>query len=333
MNQQTSLRHLRIAIILVLSVMAVGIAGYMLIERLSFADALYTTIDMMSTIGNITRPLSANGRLFTIGITILGVGSLFYTLGATTEFMIEGHLSRAIGRRIMERKIAALRKHHVICGYGRVGSQIAEEIAAARKPFVVIDEHEANVQHCMHKGYLALQGNASRDSILCAAGIRYAQVLFVATDQDANNLSITLSARNLNPGLFIIARANEDETIAKLKLAGADRVLSPYSIGGHSMANLALQPTVMDFFDSLINAEHPGIAVQEVTLPVHSPLLGKTLVDAQKTMSAGPMILALKKPGGLVIGNRPETCIDEGDTVILVGTPEQLAIIARNHGA
>ncbi len=99
------------------------------------------------------------------------------------------------------------------------------------------------------------------------------------------------------------------------------------------MANLALQPTVMDFFDSLINAEHPGIAVQEVTLPIHSPLIGKTLVDAQKTMSEGPMILALKKPGGLVIGNRPETCIDEGDTVILVGTPEQLAIIARNHGA
>jgi voltage-gated potassium channel len=170
MNQQTSLRHLRIAIILVLSVMALGIAGYMLIERLSFADALYTT-DMMSTIGNVTRPLSANGRLFTIGITILGVGSLFYTLGATTEFMIEGHLSKAIGRRIMDRKIAALRKHYIICGYGRVGSLIAEEIAAARKPFVVIDENEANVQHCMQKGYLALQGNASRDSILRAAGI------------------------------------------------------------------------------------------------------------------------------------------------------------------
>jgi voltage-gated potassium channel len=333
MNQQTSLRHLRIAIILVLSVIALGIAGYMLIERLSFADALYTTIDIMSTIGNITRPLSANGRLFTIAITILGVGSLFYTLGATTEFMIEGHLSKAIGRRIMDRKIAALRKHYVICGYGRVGSQIAEEIAAARKPFVVIDENEANIQHCMQKGYLALQGNASRDSILRAAGIQYAQVLFVATDQDAINLYITLSARNLNPGLFIIARANEDETVAKLKLAGADRVLSPYAIGGHRMANLALQPTVVDFFDSLINAEHPGIAVQEVPLPVNSPLIGKTLVDAQKMMGEGTMILALKKPGGLVIGNRPEIHIDEGDAVILVGAPEQLAIIARNTSA
>src|SRR5260370_17603119 len=141
MNQQTSLRHLRIAIILGLGGRALGIGGYMLIERLLFADALYTTIDIMSTIGNVTRPLSANGRLFTIGITILGVGSLFYTLGATTEFMIEGHLSRAIGRRIMDRKIAALRKHHIICGYGRVGSPVAAAIDAARKPFVVIDEN------------------------------------------------------------------------------------------------------------------------------------------------------------------------------------------------
>src|SRR5260221_11629416 len=131
----------------------------------------------------------------------------------------------------------------------------------------------------MQKGYLALQGNASRDSVLCAAGIQYAQVLFVATDQDANNLSITLSARNLNPGLFIIARANEDETIAKLKLAGADPVLSPYSLGGHRMANVALKPTVIDFFDSLLNAEHPGIAGQEVTLPIQSPLPCTTLVD------------------------------------------------------
>src|SRR5258708_39456625 len=170
--------------------------------------------------------------------------------------MMEGHVSRAIGRRIMDRKIAALRKHHVICGYGRVGSQIAEEIAASRKPFVVIDENEANIQRCMQKGYLALQVNASRDSILCAAGIQYAQVLFVATDQDANNLYITLSARNLNPGLFIIARANEDETLSKLKLAGANRVLSTFTTGGNRIANLALQPTVMDFFDSLINAEH-----------------------------------------------------------------------------
>jgi voltage-gated potassium channel len=332
MNQQASLRHIRIAIILVLGVLALGIAGYMLIERYSFVDALFTTVDMMSTVGTAAHPLSDHGRLFTIVIIILGVGSLFYTLGATMEFMIEGHLSKAIGRRIMDRKIAALRNHCVICGFGRVGSRIAEEFAAARKPFVVIDENEATVQHCIQRGYLALQGDAASDDVLRESGVQHAQALLVATDDDANNIYITLSARNLNPNLLIVSRANHDETIAKLKQAGADRVLSPYAIAGHRMANVALQPTVVDFFDTLINAANPELAVQEVILPVDSPLIGKTIVDAQNMLTDGTMILAIKKPGGLVMGSRLETRIEGGDAAIIVGTPEQLSTVARKSG-
>src|SRR5437762_12799909 len=148
MNQQASIRHLRIAISLVLGVLALGIVGYMLIEHFSFIDALFTTVDMMSTVGITAHQLSDYGRLFTIIIIILGVGSLFYTFGVIMEFMIEGHLSQAIGSRIMDRKIAGLRNHCIICGFGRVGSQIAEEFAAAHKPFAVIDENEAPVQRC-----------------------------------------------------------------------------------------------------------------------------------------------------------------------------------------
>ncbi len=325
MNQQASLRHIRIAIFLVLGVLALGIVGYMLIERFSFIDALFTTVDMMSTVGTAAHPLSDYGRLFTIAIIILGVGSLFYTFGATMEFMIEGHLGKAIGRRIMDRKIAALRNHCVICGFGRVGSRIAEEFAAARKPFVVIDENEATVQHCIQRGYLALQGDAASDDVLRESGIQHAQALLVATDEDANNIYITLSARNLNPKLLIVSRANHDETVVKLKRAGADRVLSPYAIAGHRMANLALQPTVVDFFDTLINAANPELAVQEVILPVDSPLIGKTIVDAQNMLTDGTMILAIKKPGGLVMGSRLETRIEGGDAAIIAGTPEQLS--------
>jgi len=303
----------------------------MLIEHFSFIDALFTTVDMMSTVGITAHPLSDQGRLFTIVIIILGVGSLFYTFGVIMEFMIEGHLSLAIGRRIMDRKIAALRNHCVICGFGRVGSRIADEFVAARRPFVVIDENEATVQRCIQKGYLVLQGNAASDDILREAGILYAQTLLVATDQDANNIYITLSARTLNPNLHIVARANHDETLVKLKRAGADRVLSPYTIGGHRMANLALQPTVVDFFDTLINAENPDLAVQEVILPAHSPLIGKTIVDAQNMLTDGTMILAIKKPGGLVMGSRLETRIESGDAVMIVGTPEQLATFARKN--
>ena len=331
MKQQASIRHLRIAITLVLSVLALGIAGYMLIEHFSFIDALFTTVDMMSTVGIAARPLSDYGRLFTIMIIVLGVGSLFYTFGVIMEFMIEGHFSQAIGRRIMDRKISTLRNHCIICGYGRVGSRIAGEFAAARKPFVVIDENEDTVERCIQKGYLALQGNAASDEILREGSIQYAQALLAATDQDANNIYISLSARNLNPNLLIVARANHDETVVKLKRAGADRVLSPYAIGGHRMANLALQPNVVDFFDTLINAENPGLAIQEVILAAHSPLIGKTIADAQNMLTDGTMILAIKKPDGLVMGSRLETCIESGDAAMIVGTPKQISAFARQN--
>lgn len=331
MKQQASIRHLKIAISLVLGVLVLGIVGYMLIERFSFIDALFTTVDMMSTVGNTAHPLSDYGRLLTIVIIILGVGSLFYTFGATMEFMIEGHLSQAIGRRIMDRKIAGLRNHCVICGFGRVGTRIANEFAAAHKLFVVIDENEEAVQRCIERGYLVLQGNAASDDVLREAGIHHAQALLVATDQDANNIYITLSARNLNPNLHIVARANHDETVMKLKRAGADRVLSPYAIGGHRMANLAIQPAVVDFFDTLINAENAELAVQEVILPAHSPLIGKTIVDAQNMLTDGTMILAIKKPGGLVMGSRLETCIESGDAAIIVGAHEQLSAFASKN--
>jgi voltage-gated potassium channel len=245
MNAPASLRHLRIAVILVLSVVALGTIGYMLIEQLSFLDALYTTINMMSTVGSVVHPLSMLGKIFTIAVIVLGVGSLLYTLGVGMEFMIEGHLGRVIRRRFMDSKIAALRNHYIICGFGRVGSHIAEDIAAAHASFVVIDEREDTVQSCIQRGYLALQGDATSDALLREAGILHAKCLLAATDNDAHNIYITLSARHLNSKLFIITRSNHDETEVKLKLAGADRVLSPYTIGGHQMANLALESKVV----------------------------------------------------------------------------------------
>lgn len=315
-----------------ISVLILGIAGYMYIEHLSFVDALYTTLDTMTTIGNLVRPLSENGRIFTIVLIILGVGSLFYTFGATMEFMLEGHLSQEIGRRLMDRKIAALRNHYIICGFGRVGSQVAEDLAAAGRAFVVVDDNEAMVQQCIQHNYLVLHGDAASDDLLHQAGIQYAKGVLVATDQDAHNIYITLSARYLNPHVFIVARANHDETEAKLKLAGADRVLSPYVIGGHRMANLALQPAVVEFFDTLFHAENAELAVQEVPLAPTSRLIGKTIVIAQNMLNQGMTILAIKKPSGLVTASRMETYVERGDVVIVVGTPEQLTTFAQKNG-
>ncbi|HZS76610.1 MAG TPA: potassium channel protein [Ktedonobacteraceae bacterium] len=325
MKQRVSVRHLQIALLLVFAVLILGTVGYMLIEHYSFEDALYTTVDMMSTVGNAAHTLSSAGRIFTIIIIILGVGSLFYAFGAVMEYLIEGHFSQAIGRRIMERKIEALRNHSVICGFGRVGRRVANELAAASEPFVIIDELEQNVQRSIDKGYLAIQGNAASDEVLRSAGIKHAKAVIVATDQDANNIYITLSARNLNPHIFIVARANDDETEAKLRLAGANRILSPYSIAGHRMASLALQPNVVDFFDTIINPMHPDYAVEEIPLEERSPLVGKTIGEIQKYLGNDILLLALKKGDNMVIGSHPEMQIDAGDTAFLLGKPDMLS--------
>lgn len=331
MKTPEPVRHLRIAITLVLSVLVLGTAGYMLIERLSFVDALYTSIAMMATVGIVVHPLSEPGRILTIFVIIAGVGSLLYTFGAGMEYMIEGHFSEAIRRRFMENRITALRSHFIICGFGRVGSQIAEEFAAAHIPFVVIDEQERNVRNCIARGYIALQGDATSDDMLREAGIQHATCVLAATDNDANNISITLSARHLNSRLFIVARSNHMETEAKLRLAGADRVLSPYTLSGHRMATLAIQPGMVEFFDTLTKAGVAELALEEVVVSAASPLMGRTLVEAQNTLSYGTMLVGLKRPDGLMPGSRVEAHIGAGDMVIVVGTPKQLAAFLQNN--
>lgn len=229
----------------------------------------------------------------------------------------------------MEHKIAALRNHSIVCGFGRVGRQIVEELAAAHISFVVLDERENNVRACVERGYMALQGDATSDEMLREAGIEHAKTVLVATDDDAHNISITLSARHLNSQLFIVARANHDETEAKLRLAGADRVLSPYAIAGHRMANLAIRPGVVEFYDTLTKAGGVELAIKEIVVSSLSPLVGKTVQEAQSIMSDGAMIVALKKPDGLVPGSRSETRIEAGSTVIIAGTPEQIEAIQQ----
>ncbi len=329
MKTPKSIRHLRIANILVFSVLALGTVGYMLIEHVSFVDAVYITINMMATVGYVIHPLTEPSRIFTIFVIVAGVGSLLYTVGAGMEFMIEGHFSEAIRRRFMERKITALRNHYIICGFGRVGSQIAKELTASHLPFVIIDEKESNVRKGIERGYLVLQGDATRDDLLREAGIQHARCLLVATDNDAHNISITLSARHLHSNLFIIARANDNEAEPKLKLAGADRVLSPYTIAGHRMLNLAIHPGVTEFSDTLTKAGNVEFGIEELVLSAASPLIGKTIMEARNTMSYGTMIVALKKPSGLMPGSKLEARIEAGDTVIVVGAQEQLAVFQQ----
>lgn len=331
MRTPQSLRHLRIALMLVLSVLVLGTTGYMLIEKLSLVDALYTTISMMSTVGIVVRPLSFAGRLLTIGVMILGVGSLFYTFGVVMEFFIEGHFSEQIRKRFMEKKITRLHHHYIVCGFGRVGSQIVEELVAAHRPFVIIDEQESNIRTCIQQGYLALQGDATSDVLLREAGIGRAKGVLVATENDAHNISVTLSARHLNKDIFIAARANHDETQAKLELAGANRIISPYAMAGRRMAHLAIEPGVVECVEMLTKAGSVELAVEEITIAPTSSLVGKTLLEAQNTLRSGAIIVALKKPSGLIVSQRSQARIQAGDMVIVIGAPDQLAAFQHSN--
>ncbi len=331
MRTPQSLRHLRIALMLVLSVLVLGTIGYMLIENLSLVDALYTTISMMSTVGIVVRPLSFAGRLLTIGVIVLGVGSLFYTFGVVMEFFIEGHFSEQIRKRFMEKKITRLHHHYIVCGFGRVGSQIVEELVAAHRPFVIIDEQESNIRTCIQQGYLALQGDATSDVLLREAGIGRAKGVLVATENDAHNISVTLSARHLNKDIFIAARANHDETQAKLELAGANRIISPYAMAGRRMAHLAIEPGVVECVEMLTKAGSVELAVEEITIAPTSSLVGKTLLEAQNTLRSGAIIVALKKPSGLIVSQRSQARIQAGDMVIVIGAPDQLAAFQHSN--
>jgi voltage-gated potassium channel len=234
--------HLRLGLAAVAAVLVAGTLGFMLAQHLSLLDALYHTVGLMTTSGGFEDRTTAVGRALTLVVLLAGISALFYTIGSLAEFFIEGHFGRAIARRRMERKIERLAGHAIICGYGRVGRRIAEEFVEVGQPFVVIDEQEANTAALAAADHLYLVGDATADALLLEAGVQRARTLLAATDDDTENIAIALSARALAPGLWIVARANRDESEAKLLRAGANRVLSPYRLGGHRMAALALQP-------------------------------------------------------------------------------------------
>jgi voltage-gated potassium channel len=254
-----------------------GTLGFLLVEHLSPLDALDETLGIMSTAGGFDRPITVVGKLLAVIILIAGVAALFYTLGALAEYLIEGHFGRAIARHRMDRRIDRLRGHAIICGFGRVGRRIAQEFAIAGHAFVVVDMQEANALTLETAGYLYVRGDATEDATLVEAGIQRARSLLAATDADTENIAITLSARALAPRIWIVARANRDETEAKLRRAGADRVLSPYALGGHHMAGLARRPHLVDFLDTAMHRGDLDLTLEEIAVEPVSSLIGIAL--------------------------------------------------------
>jgi voltage-gated potassium channel len=301
----------------------------MLVGHSSPLDALYHTVGLMTTSGGFEDTKTTSGKELTVLVVVAGIGSLFYTVGAVAEYVIEGHFGRAIARHRMERKIERLAGHGVICGFGRVGRRIAREFADAGQPFVVIDMLVANVGELDAAGYLYVHGDATQDATLLQAGVRRAQSLLAATDADTENIAITLSARALAPGLWIVARANREESEAKLMRAGADRVLSPYTLGGHRMAGLARQPHLMEFLDTAVKSRELDLALTVTQVEVGSPLAGIPLPASLEVLPPGMRdsnVIAVRPAGQgpwLAASRRKGKAVAVGDWLVVLGPVDQ----------
>ncbi|MFQ5586636.1 MAG: potassium channel family protein, partial [Thermodesulfobacteriota bacterium] len=288
---------------------------------------LYMTIITISTVGyRELYPLSQQGKIFVIVFIVLGVGSFLYFISVTAEYFVAGYLQGVFWRRRMKKTIDALKSHHIICGFGRVGEQVALEFAREEVPFVVLDNNPEAIQRCRAHGYLLVEGDASNDDHLKEAGIMSAKGLIAATDSDADNVYVILSAKSLNSNLFVVARANLEDSEHKLIKAGADRVLSPYSIGGRRLASLLLRPTVVEFLDVVMHSADIELYMEEISVHDKSSFVGSTIADARVKYVTGANILAIQKKGvEKVIANPPtDTVIGTGDRLVALGTREQL---------
>ncbi|MHB8646386.1 MAG: potassium channel family protein, partial [Thermomicrobiales bacterium] len=295
----------RIAIAALIVVLAIGTAGFMVIERWSFIDALYMTVITLSTIGyGEVHPLDTAGRVFDMGLIIVGVASGLYALGALAEGALEQRIfQNLVKERRMAREIERLADHYIVCGYGRVGMNVAMELARENKQFIVVEQDAALVETCRAAGYNAVRGDATQDMVLLQAGVERAKGVVTALDSDAANLYITLSCRSLRANLFIVARASEESVEPKLVRAGANRVLCPYSLTGRRLAEMVIEPEMSDVVEVIGRHSHLELYLEEVTAGSNSALIGRSLGDATIRTETGAAIIAIKKYDGTLLAN------------------------------
>lgn len=317
--------NLAFVLFALVGILFAGTLGYHVIEGWSFFDSLYMSVITLATVGfGEVHPLSQNGRIFTMLFIIAGVGLVTYTVGMLARMVIEGEIQQLFGRRRTMTKIMKLKDHYVICGFGRIGQMVAAEFERRPMPFVVIESNPEKARR-MPPDYPIVVGDATEEEVLLNAGIERARGLVTVLHSDAANLFVTLSAREINPRLFIIARYEEERTKNKLVRAGADKVVSPYIIGGTRMAMAALRPAVIDFIELATQSESLGLQMEEILVPGSSPLIGQNLKDSNIRSGLDIIIVAIKKRSGHMEFNpSATTVIGEGDRMIAIGETNQL---------
>lgn len=317
-----SVRHLRFSLFILIAIIAFGTVGYCLLEDWSFFDSLYMTIITLATVGfKEVHDLSDEGRAFTLLLILFGAGIIAYAVGSMIRFAVEGELRTILGRKKLEKKISKLRNHYIICGYGRIGSLICKEFHS--KPsidFVVVEKNSDHCDKLAADGILFVHGDATSDDSLVAAGIRHAKGLITVVTSDTENVYITLTARGLNPQLFILARAGDPGAEIKLIRAGATKVISPYTIGATRMAQAVLRPSVVDFIEIATAGHNLELQLEEICVSSTSRLVKTNLIDSGIRRDWGIIIIGIKKTDGKMTFNpSPTVLIEAGDILITLG--------------
>ncbi|MFZ9016268.1 MAG: potassium channel family protein [Ilumatobacteraceae bacterium] len=322
---RTTIGRLRVAVGMVLTVFAVGTVGYVLLG-LSPIDAVYMTVITITTVGYreiIGDDPTSVEKLFTMAIIVTGVSTVLYTFTLGVQVVVEGQLREFVGRRRMDKQIAGMRGHVIVCGLGRVGRAVVDDLERTGKQVVVIDIDDDRVRT---RSSPTIVGDATLDATLRAAGIEHADALVAALEGDAENLFVTLSSRAIRDDLFIVARARQEESVAKLQRAGADRVVNPQELGAARMASFVARPHVAEFVDVVMHERSLEIRMQELAIDERSPLDGVSVRDADLRQRAGVLVLAIRRSDGTFMVNPdPDTVLSAGQVVIAVGTDDDLS--------
>lgn len=322
---------LKIALLGLFVIIIFGTLGYDLIEGWGFVASFYTTIVTISTVGyGDFVPRTWEGQLFTVVLIIFGVGTMLYTVGLLAEATIEGRLLAITGRGKQKKMITKMKNHYIICGCGRIGYLICRELKADNVEFVVIDNNPEVLQKLEEDGYIHYKGDATQDKSLINAGIKRAKGLVCVLPTDAENLYVILTAKELNQHIFILSRSEQEESEHRLLRAGADRVMSPYTLGGMRMAMAILRPAMLDFIEITTRRQSLELRMEELPVCDGSPIIGKSLEESEIRHNYGLIIVAVKKDSGKMIFNPlANYVIESGDKLIAMGEDENVTRFAN----
>ncbi|MFN9741565.1 MAG: potassium channel family protein [Acidobacteriota bacterium] len=329
MKQVSLRRRLLIQVAVATILLVIGTVGYHIIEGWSLFEGLYMTVITLATIGyGEVRVLSYEGRIFTMILIMVGVILVGYLISNLTKALIENEIAAALGRRKLYKDISQLNDHFILCGAGRVGARVIDELQKKGVDFVVIERDEATAEKLLQEGILVLMGDATSETVLEGARIRSARTLITAASTDAENVYIVLTARGLNPDIYIVARANDVPAERQLRRAGANKVVSPVLIGSHRMAQAALSPAVADFIELTTMTESLDLFFDQAPIPPRSVLDGVKLKDSG-IRAFQVMIVAITPAGGAMIFNPDgEQTLRAGDLLIAIGDQAGLARLA-----